>query len=156
VRAHFGSQAFTANPVVITGDLHSYVAAELKVDYGNVDPFDLDNYVGVEFMTSSVTSAALFDTLLQDVQGDPVLVKGLTAAAVTLTNPHRTSNTSRARAAAIRCCVSRAATASGSRTASTKMPIPPRRRARTWRACGSTRGCRRWYRCLPERHALKA
>jgi alkaline phosphatase D len=77
-----------SNPVVITGDLHSYVAAELRVDYGNVDPFDLDNYVGVEFMTPSVTSAALFDTLLQDVQGDPVLVDGLTAAAVTLTNPH--------------------------------------------------------------------
>jgi alkaline phosphatase D len=77
-----------SNPVVITGDLHSYVAAEIKVDYGNINPLDLDNYAGVEFMTPSVTSAALFDTLLADVQGDPTLVNGLTGGAVTLTNPH--------------------------------------------------------------------
>lgn len=80
-----------SNPVVITGDLHSYVAAELKVDYGNLDPFDADNHVGVEFMTPSVTSAALFDTLLADVaaaQRDPALTNGLTAAAVGVTNPH--------------------------------------------------------------------
>jgi alkaline phosphatase D len=78
----------TSNPVVLTGDLHSYIAAELKVDYNNLNPLDLNNYAGVEFMTPSVTTGALFESIAADVQGDPALLDGLTSAAVFLTNPH--------------------------------------------------------------------
>jgi len=78
----------TSNPVVLTGDLHSYIAAELKYDYNNINPLDLNNYAGVEFMTPSVTTGALFESLASELQGDPALLDGLTGAAVFLTNPH--------------------------------------------------------------------
>jgi alkaline phosphatase D len=77
----------TSNPVVLTGDLHSYIAAELKYDYNNLNPLDLNNYAGVEFMTPSVTTGALFDTIAAELQ-DPSLLDGLTGAAVFVTNPH--------------------------------------------------------------------
>lgn len=78
----------TSNPVVLTGDLHSYIAAELKYDYNNLNPLDMNNYAGVEFMTPSITTGALFETLAAELQGDPALLDGLTGAAVFLTNPH--------------------------------------------------------------------
>ena len=51
-------EANVKNLVVLTGDLHTYIASYLKVDYDK-DPFNLDprNLVGVEFMTPAVTSA---------------------------------------------------------------------------------------------------
>ena len=78
----------TSNPVVLTGDLHSYIAAELKYDYNNLNPLDLNNYAGVEFMTPSVTSSALLEALARDPATDPALADGLTEAAVRITNPH--------------------------------------------------------------------
>ncbi len=51
-------EANVKNLVVLTGDLHTYIASYLKVDYDR-DPFNIDprNLVGVEFMTPAVTSA---------------------------------------------------------------------------------------------------
>lgn len=51
------------NLVTLTGDLHTYMASQLKVDYGNLNPFASSNYMGVEFMTPSVTSSNLINTL---------------------------------------------------------------------------------------------
>jgi alkaline phosphatase D len=73
------------NLVIVTGDLHSYIASTVKVDYSK--PADDDNLVGVEFMTPSVTSAALFDLLLKGLGSSP-LAAGLSEGAVRLENPH--------------------------------------------------------------------
>ena len=52
------------NLVVLTGDLHTYIASYLKVDYDR-DPLNINpnNLVGVELMTPSVTSANLAELL---------------------------------------------------------------------------------------------
>lgn len=78
------------NFVVLTGDLHTFMASHVKVDYLNRSIFNYDNFIGVEFMTPSVTSAGLFDMLkLQTPKGAVQwLAQGLTNAAVRLTNPH--------------------------------------------------------------------
>jgi len=73
------------NLVILTGDLHSYIASTVKVDYAR--PADDDNLVGVEFMTPSVTSAALFDLLLKGLGSSP-FAAGLSEGAVRLNNPH--------------------------------------------------------------------
>jgi alkaline phosphatase D len=73
------------NFVIVTGDLHSTLASTVKVDYGG--PNDAANQVGVEFMTPSVTSAALFDLILKSLGNSP-LASGLTEGAVRLNNPH--------------------------------------------------------------------
>lgn len=52
--------------VVLTGDLHSYIASHVKLDYLNYDESNADNYVAVEFMTPSVTSSGLFEILGQE------------------------------------------------------------------------------------------
>ncbi|HET8708271.1 MAG TPA: alkaline phosphatase D family protein, partial [Pseudomonadales bacterium] len=61
------SQEFKSNGVnnlvVATGDLHTFIASRLKVDYSNKNPNDQANMLGVEFMTPSVTSAGLLDML---------------------------------------------------------------------------------------------
>jgi alkaline phosphatase D len=75
------------NLVFVTGDLHSYIASQIKLNYDNINPFDSGNQLGVEFMTPSVTSSALFDQLSQDLAGD-ALAGGLTSAAVFVNNPH--------------------------------------------------------------------
>lgn len=78
------------NFVVLTGDLHTYMASHVKHDYNNRSIFAYDNYVGVEFMTPSITSAGLFDMLkLKNPTGSAQwIAQGLTNAAVRLTNPH--------------------------------------------------------------------
>ena len=73
------------NLVILTGDLHSYIASTVKVDYGK--PADADNLVGVEFMTPSVTSAALFDLILKGLGSSP-FAAGLSEGAVRTANPH--------------------------------------------------------------------
>jgi alkaline phosphatase D len=73
------------NLVILTGDLHSYIASTVKVDYSR--PAEPANLVGVEFMTPSVTSAALFEVLLQDLRSSP-FADGLSEGAVRLNNPH--------------------------------------------------------------------
>ncbi len=75
------------NFVVLTGDLHTYIASELKHDYRNIFAFDLENYSGVEFMTPSVTSAGLGDAILNDGQPNAVL-NALSEGAVRATNSH--------------------------------------------------------------------
>lgn len=75
--------------VILTGDLHSTIAAEVKVDYDNVNPFERSGVIGVEFMTPSVTSSALFDTILRGLgNSNPALASGLGSGAVRLSNPH--------------------------------------------------------------------
>lgn len=78
------------NFVVLTGDLHTYMASHVKQDYLNKSIFNYDNFIGVEFMTPSITSAGLFDMLKMETPTGPVqlLAQGLTNAAVRLTNPH--------------------------------------------------------------------
>jgi alkaline phosphatase D len=75
------------NLVLLTGDLHSTIAADVKQDYNNLNPFDFGNYVGVEFMSPSVTSAALLDALSQNMPPS-AFHDGLTEAAVRINNPH--------------------------------------------------------------------
>jgi alkaline phosphatase D len=45
------------NLVLLTGDLHSYIASYLKIDYTRPRNSTQSNLVGVEFMTPAVTSA---------------------------------------------------------------------------------------------------
>lgn len=47
------------NVVALTGDLHSYLASYLKIDYADPSNENADNVLGVEFMTPSVTSSNL-------------------------------------------------------------------------------------------------
>ncbi len=78
------------NFVVLTGDLHTYMASHIKRDYLNKSIFNYDNFLGVEFMTPSITSAGLFDMLKLKTPSGAVqwLAQGLTNSAVRLTNPH--------------------------------------------------------------------
>mgnify|MGYP000362559383 CR=1 FL=1 len=78
------------NFVVVTGDLHTYIASHIKKDYDKRSIFDFDNYLGVEFMTPSVTSAGLFDLIgAATPQGEQQLVaQAVTNTAVRTTNPH--------------------------------------------------------------------
>ena len=78
------------NLVVLTGDLHSYIASHVKLDYLNTDKNDASNYVAVEFMTPSVTSAGLLD-MIGAKSGDPTVkafLDGLSNGVVRLQNPH--------------------------------------------------------------------
>lgn len=78
------------NFVVLTGDLHTFMASHVKLDYLNKSIFNYDNFLGVEFMTPSVTSAGLFDMLSIDTPTGAAqwIAQGLTNTAVRLTNPH--------------------------------------------------------------------
>lgn len=78
------------NFVVVTGDLHSYMASHIKQDYHKRSIFNFDNFIGVEFMTPSVTSAGLFDLIgAKTPEGEQqLLAQALTNSAVRLTNPH--------------------------------------------------------------------
>jgi alkaline phosphatase D len=77
------------NTVVLTGDMHSYVASHLLRDFDNLNPFDTANILGVEFMTPSVTSSNLFETLAAQLGGaNQHLIDGLSEAAIRLNNPH--------------------------------------------------------------------
>jgi len=51
------------NLVVATGDLHTYIASQMKLDYTNRNHLDANNIFGVEYMTPSVTSAGLLDVV---------------------------------------------------------------------------------------------
>ncbi|MDX1695716.1 MAG: alkaline phosphatase D family protein [Ketobacteraceae bacterium] len=78
------------NMVVLTGDLHSYIASHIKLDYLNTDKSDADNFVAVEFMTPSVTSAGLLDMIAAN-NDDPALkafLDGVSNGLIRLQNPH--------------------------------------------------------------------
>ncbi|WP_199789336.1 alkaline phosphatase D family protein [Sorangium cellulosum] len=78
-----------ANAVILTGDMHSYIASQVLRSYGNLNPLDVSNIVGTEFMTPSITSSNLFETLLRQLEGaSGSLLGGLSEAAVRLNNPH--------------------------------------------------------------------
>ena len=51
------------NLVVLTGDLHTYVASYVKVDYTDPDNTNTMNVVGVEYMTPAITSSNLQEQL---------------------------------------------------------------------------------------------
>ncbi|MFE8070262.1 alkaline phosphatase D family protein [Marinobacteraceae bacterium S3BR75-40.1] len=79
------------NFVVLTGDLHSYIASQVKKDYSDLAFWHFDNQVGVEFMTPSITSAGLFDMLnaqTPDPEINNFLLDALGAGTVRTTNPH--------------------------------------------------------------------
>ena len=76
------------NLVLLTGDMHSTIASHVMADYNNLNPFDFGNFLGAEFMTPAVTSAALMEMLVRQVGNDTGLADGLTEAAVRLNNPH--------------------------------------------------------------------
>ena len=51
------------NLVVLSGDFHSHIVAHLKVDYRQANNEDPRNVIGAEFMTTSVTSADVVDSI---------------------------------------------------------------------------------------------
>ena len=83
-------EAKVRNYLVVTGDLHTFIASNVKHDYANLNPLDFDNYVGAEFMTPSVTSSNLGEMLggKLNAQQRTLLMQGLAAPAVRATNPH--------------------------------------------------------------------
>lgn len=85
-RAYIAStlkQANVKNLIVLTGDLHAYLAAYYKLDY-TIDPFNTDptNLAGVEFMTPSVSSSTWNDEL------EEIIGIRIPAAIVRRMNPH--------------------------------------------------------------------
>ena len=83
-------EAKVRNYLVVTGDLHTYMASNVKHNYGDTNPLNFSNYVGAEFMTPAVTSANLGEMLgaKLDATQRSLLMKGLAAPAVRLNNPH--------------------------------------------------------------------
>jgi alkaline phosphatase D len=83
-------EAKVRNFLIATGDLHTYIASNVKHNYGDLNPLNFDNYVGAEFMTPSVTSSNLGEMLASkmDAQQRTLLMQGLAAPAVRLNNPH--------------------------------------------------------------------
>ncbi|MBD8528096.1 alkaline phosphatase D family protein [Pseudomarimonas arenosa] len=88
------------NLITLTGDLHTYMAAQVKADYGNINPFDSRNFLGAEFMTPSISSSNLINTLgikrkmaLQQKNMDKAksigdVIDFFAGSAVYLLNPH--------------------------------------------------------------------
>jgi alkaline phosphatase D len=85
------------NFVVLTGDMHSYIASHVEYDFG--DALVPSNVAGVEFMTPSVTSGNLADVLASlDAQSAArfdskaltykEILQALLSSAVYVTNPH--------------------------------------------------------------------
>jgi alkaline phosphatase D len=83
-------QSGVNNLVVLTGDLHTYIASHVKIDYNNKSNDDETNVIGVEFMTPSVTSSGLIDEVLSQF---PFIKKtdaltAFTDKTIKATNPH--------------------------------------------------------------------
>jgi alkaline phosphatase D len=89
--------AHVKNFVVVTGDLHSHIASDLKVDYNNINPLSFSNYIGCEFMTPATTSANLGEIALATASpaAQKLLSQALAAPLAYEANPHiRYFNTS--------------------------------------------------------------
>jgi alkaline phosphatase D len=101
-RAQLLSQVKAAgidNFVVLTGDLHTYIASHILYDFGGslTSP---SNFAGVEFMTPSVTSGNLSDVLAsmstvstgdfstQALPSYKTILQWMLSGAVIVTNPH--------------------------------------------------------------------
>ncbi len=83
-------EAKVKNFVVATGDLHTYIASQIRHNFGNVNNLDVANQIGVEFMTPAVTSSNLGEMLgakLTPAQRT-LLMQGLASPAVKGLNPH--------------------------------------------------------------------
>lgn len=86
-------QAGMRNLVVLTGDLHTYLASYLLADY-DLGPLAPGNRVGVEYMTPAVTSSNLYEIVTgsapaegrEALRGLPP--EALTELAVRTQNPH--------------------------------------------------------------------
>jgi alkaline phosphatase D len=85
------------NFVVLTGDMHSYIASHLEYDFG--DALVPSNVAGVEFMTPSVTSGNIADVLASlDAQNAgrfdsqalsyKQILEVMLSGAIYVTNPH--------------------------------------------------------------------
>ena len=59
------------NLVVLSGDFHAHIVAHLKVDYRQANNQDPANTIGVEFMTTSITSAGGLDAINTALKRDP-------------------------------------------------------------------------------------
>lgn len=81
------------NFIVLTGDLHTHMASNVKVNYADVNPLNENNYVGAEFMTPSVTSAGLID-MISSLTGIDIpasnqkVLEDISTFAVRALNPH--------------------------------------------------------------------
>ncbi len=82
--------AKVSNFLVVTGDLHTYMASNIKHNYGNLNPLDFGNHLGAEFMTPAVTSSNLGEMLgaKLNAQQRTLVMQGLAAPAVRVNNPH--------------------------------------------------------------------
>jgi len=83
-------EAKVRNYLVVTGDLHTYMASHIKHHYGDSNPLNFSNHVGAEFMTPAVTSSNLGEMLgaKLDATQRTLLMQGLAAPAVRVNNPH--------------------------------------------------------------------
>jgi len=83
-------EAKVRNFLVATGDLHAHMASNIKHDWGNLNPLDTSNFVGAEFMTPSVTSSTLAESVAAgaDEATRILLGRALAAPTVRLNNPH--------------------------------------------------------------------
>lgn len=79
------------NFIVLTGDLHTTIASHLKLDYSIKENFDLDNTIGVEFMTPSITSSGLTEQVANNFSEGKIaqnLTNYLTSTIIKKNNPH--------------------------------------------------------------------
>lgn len=77
--------------VVITGDLHTYIASHIKLDYLDFDKQKEENFVAVEFMTPSITSAGLFEMIGNISKGSDKMesfLETITSLTIKAQNPH--------------------------------------------------------------------
>jgi alkaline phosphatase D len=83
-------EAKVRNFLVVTGDLHTYMASNIKHNYGSLSPLDFDNFVGAEFMTPAVTSSNLGEMLGGKLTPEQrtALMQGLAPPVVRINNPH--------------------------------------------------------------------
>ncbi len=79
------------NFVVLSGDLHTGLCGHLKRDFTKAQNFDLDNTVGVEFMTPSISSAHLEELVGQNIKKSgwsEKLIDFLSEKIIKRNNPH--------------------------------------------------------------------
>lgn len=79
------------NFIVLSGDLHTGIASHLKLDFSHAVNFDLDNTVGVEFMTPSISSANLKELITQNLKKTPFsekIAEFLQEKVIRRNNPH--------------------------------------------------------------------
>jgi len=83
-------EAKVRNFLVATGDLHTYMASNVKHNYGDINSLNFDNFVGAEFMTPAVSSSNLGEMIGAKLTAPQraLLMQGLATPAVRLNNPH--------------------------------------------------------------------